>query len=522
LRQSLRWALSAVLLTTAAPLFAQQDLDSVVERVRREFNVPGIAVGIVKDGKPVFAKGYGVRQLGSAEPVTPRTLFGIASNTKAFTSAALAILVDEGKLKWDDRVVDRLPGFQMSDAYVTREMRIRDLLCHRSGLGLGAGDLMFFPASNLSEDEILYRLRFVPLSTSFRSAYAYDNILYNVAGAVVRQVSGKTWARFIEERFFAPLGMSGSKTSITAVGPNEDVISPHALEDGKLRAVKATQLDNNAPAGAIVSSVEDMSKWVIALLNQGDRGAGKRLFSQRQARELWAPATILPIGDYPPMLAALKPHFSSYALGETLRDYRGHLIVSHNGGLQGVVTKVTMLPELKLGIIVLTNQEEDAALDAINWTIVDEYLNAPKTDWVAAFVENKKHEQESAAKALAAAASQRDTRSKPSLPLEAYAGRYRDPWYGDVEIEKRGASLAIRFTHSQALTGKLEHWQYDTFIARWNNRTLLADAYATFVLNPDGSVAQVKMKAVSPLTDFSFDFHDLVLTRVSQDVPAWD
>lgn len=522
MKQPLRWTLAAVLLAAATPLFAQEDLDSVVERVRTEFNVPGIAVGIVKDGKVVLAKGYGVRKLGETAPVTPRTLFGIASNTKAFTSAALAILVDEGKLKWDDRVVDRLPGFQMSDAYVTREMRIRDLLCHRSGLALGAGDLMFFPTSNLSADEILYRMRYVPLSTSFRSAYAYDNILYNVAGAVIKQVSGRTWAQFIQERFFAPLGMSGSKTSISAVAPGDDVIAPHAMDEGKLRPVVATQLDNNAPAGAIVSSVEDMSKWVIALLNQGDLGGGKRLFSERQARELWAPATILPIGDYPPMLAELKPHFSDYALGETLRDYRGHLIVSHTGGLQGMVTKVTMLPELKLGVIVLTNQEEGGAFEAINWTIVDHYLNAPRKDWVTAFVEAKKKAERDAEKELAESTAKRNAQSKPSLELEAYAGRYRDPWYGDVAIDRRGESLTIHFTHSPALTGKLEHWQYDTFIARWDDRTQMADAYVTFMLKPDGGIGQVKMKAVSPLTDFSFDFHDLVLTPVAKEAPAWD
>jgi len=516
------WTLGLALLAAAAPLSAQQGLDAVVERTRAEFHVPGIAVGIVKDGQLVFAKGYGVRKLGAPEPVTPRTLFGIASNTKAFTSAALAMLVDEGKLKWDDRVVDRLPGFQMSDAYVTREMRIRDLLCHRSGLGLGAGDLMFFPASDLSAEQILYRLRYIPLATSFRSAYAYDNILYNVAGAVIQQISGKSWAQFIEERFFTPLGMTGSKTSIRLVGPADDVAAPHSMDEGKLRPVKATELDNLAPAGSIVSSVEDLSKWVIALLNQGELGGGKRLFSARQARELWAPATILPIGDYPPMLAELKPHFSDYALGETLRDYRGHLIVTHAGGLQGVVTKITMLPELKLGIIVLTNQEEENAYEAIQWTIIDHYLNAPRKDWVAAFVEARKQERADAAHAVAEAGAKRNAQSRPSLPLGAYAGRFRDPWYGDVAIEKSGDGLTIRFTHSPKLTGRLEHWQYDTFIARWDDRTQMADAYVTFALNPNGGIAQVKMMAVSPLTDFSFDFHDLALTPVAEDAPAWD
>jgi len=237
---------------------------------------------------------------------------------------------------------------------------------------------------------------------------------------------------------------------------------------------------------------------------------------------LWTPATILPIDEYPPALAALKPHFSDYALGETLRDYRGHLIVSHTGGLQGVVTKIAMVPELKLGVIVLTNQEEGGAFEAINWNIIDRYLNAPATDWVAAFAEVRRKDAADAARTLKEAGGKRNARSKPSLPLESYAGRYRDPWYGDVAIETSRDGLVIRFTHSPALTGKLEHWQYDTFVARWYDRTQLADAYVTFALSPDGAITGVKMKAVSPLTDFSFDFHDLDLTPVAKDAPAWD
>ena len=249
-----------------------------------------------------------MRHLGEPAPVTPHTIFGIASNTKLFTSAALAMLVDEGKLDWDDRVVDRLPGFQMSDAYVTREMRIRDLLCHRSGLGLGAGDLMFWPASDFTSDQVNYRLRFVPLATSFRSAYAYDNVLYNSAGAVIRQVSGKPWAEFIRERFFTPLEMRDSKTTIRDIDASTDVVAPHVITEGKLRPVEHKALDNNAPAGAIVSSVDDMSRWVIALLNKGDLGNGKRLFSEKQARTLWTPLTILPVADPPAELAETKAH----------------------------------------------------------------------------------------------------------------------------------------------------------------------------------------------------------------------
>jgi CubicO group peptidase (beta-lactamase class C family) len=280
-------------------------------------------------------------------------------------------------------------------------------------------------------------------------------------------------------------------------------------------------LDNNAPAGAILSSVDDMSRWVIALLNKGDLGNGKRLFSERQARILWTPLTILPVADSSPELAEVKAHFADYAMGEALLDYRGQLRVSHTGGLQGMVSIVSMLPELNVGVVVLTNQEADGAFQSIANTVLDHYLEASPKDWVSAFATVAKRRNEEAEKTVRDAAGKRDTSSKPSLSLDSYAGRYRDPWYGDIVIESKSDGLDIRFTHTPALTGKLEHWQQDTFVARWNDRSLLADAYLTFSLNPDGTVERAKMKAVSPLTDFSFDFHDLILKPVAKDAKAY-
>jgi CubicO group peptidase (beta-lactamase class C family) len=521
MRLSIQIGAAFLLCALAVPALAQDYLDDVVEHARKEFNVPGIAVVVVKDGKVVVEKGYGVRRLGQPAPVTPHTLFGIASNTKLFTSAALAMLVDEKKLSWDDRVVDRLPGFQMSDAYVTREMRIRDLLCHRSGLPLGGGDLMFWPAADFTSEQVNYRLRFVPLETSFRSAYAYDNVLYNVAGAVIKEISGQPWADFIKARFFAPLAMHDSKTSIRDIDDSTDVVAPHALVEGKLEPLPHSPLDNNAPAGAIVSSVDDMSHWVIALLNKGSLGNGQRLFSEAQARTLWTPLTILPIGDSPAETIESHAHFADYAMGEVLRDYRGHLLVFHTGGLQGMVSIVAMLPELHVGVVVLTNQESVGAFQSLAYTVLDHYLDVPPKDWGSAISKVDKRHTEEAEKTVAAAASKRDPSSKPSLPLDSYVGRYRDPWYGDVVVEKSADSLQIRFTHSPRLTGRLEHWQQDTFVARWNDRSMLADAYITFSLNPDGGIDSAKMKAVSPLTDFSFDFQHLALKPVAKDAPPY-
>jgi CubicO group peptidase (beta-lactamase class C family) len=476
-------------------------------------------VAVVKDGKVVLAKGFGVRKLGDPAPVTARTVFGIASNSKVFTAAAVAQLVDEGKLDWDDRVVDRLPGFQMSDAYVTHEMRVRDLFCHRSGLGLGAGDLMFFPPSDLSDADIVRRLRHIPLATSFRSSYAYDNILYTVAGALLKEVGGKPWEVVMKERFLEPLGMRDTLTSIRQAKADTDVVMPHAKAEGKLQPIPHQPLDNSAPAGALVSSAEDMAKWVTALLAQGDLGNGQRLFSEAQARQLSTPLTLLPVGRPQGPTKEGAPTLAAYALGLQVQDYRGTRMVWHTGGLSGMVSRVTLLPDRKLGVVVLTNAESGAAFQAITNTVLD--LAAPPKDWVAAYEEVQKKREAQHQEAVSQAAAKRVAASRPSLPLAGYVGRYRDPWYGDVHFELKGERLHIRFSHSPALEADLEHWQQDTFVARWPDRSMDADAYVSFALGPDGKVREIRMEPVSPSTDFSYDFQDLRLRPVAAGTPPF-
>ena len=302
-------ALAALLLCFCLfPVRAQQtlpvDLDEYVARALKEFNVPGLALAVVKDGRVIVAKGYGVREAGKPERVDEQTLFGIASNTKAFTTAALAMLVDEGKLSWDDPVIKHLQTFQMYDPYVTREMTVRDLLTHRSGMGLGAGDLMFWPPTSFTRAEIMRNVRFLKPVTSFRSRYAYDNVLYMVAGEVLRTVSGRNWDEFIKERIFVPLGMTRSNTSTNELRAGDNIVSPHAMAEGNLKPIAFYNLDNVAPAGAINSSVVDMAKWLIAQLDNGkyraSDGSEKRLFSMRQNQEMWSAQTILPINQNPP------------------------------------------------------------------------------------------------------------------------------------------------------------------------------------------------------------------------------
>jgi len=505
----------------APPLPEQlQDFDAYVEAVRKQFEVPGIAVAIVQEGRIVLERGYGLREIGKPEPVDAHTLFAIASNTKAFTAASLSMLADEGKLSLDDRVIDHLPWFRMADAYVTQEMRVRDLLAHRSGLGLGAGDLLYWPGTDYSNEEVARRLAHVPLSGGFRGQYAYDNILYGVAQLVVEKASGQSYRDFLAQRIFAPLGMDETRYNADALRAGDQVASGHAKADFKdLQVAPRMTWSNVAGAGGLYSSVHDMSKWMRVQLDGGvyarDGGNERRLFSARRQREMWSVVTPMPIAEPAvPELAPAKPNFAGYGEGWQLTDYRGEKLVWHTGGWPGMVSRVTLVPARKLGVVVLTNAELGGAFQAVTMRALDAFLAAPKTDWNAAYAaalaKNRGKADDDWAKHLKA----RDAKSKPSLPLSGYAGTYRDPWYGEVFIEPAGGKLRLRFGRTRDLVGELSHWQHDTFIVRWDQRWLNADAFLNFALTPDGKVRELRMEAISPMTDFSFDFQDLRLAPV--------
>jgi CubicO group peptidase (beta-lactamase class C family) len=490
------------------------NLDAYVARAMKTFDVPGIAVAIVKDGKMIFAKGYGVRKVGDSTPVDENTLFGIGSNTKAFTSAALATLVDEGRISWDDPVYQRLPGFQMYDPYVSHEMTIRDLLTHRSGMGLGEGDLLFWPHTTYKREEIIYRLRFMKPASSFRSHYAYDNLLYMTAGQIIPAVTGTSWDDYVREKIFKPLGMTASKVSTTAFKPTDNYAFPHSRVDGKLQVIPFQALDNAGPAGSINSSVSEMSKWLLLQLNHGkflDKDG--RLFSEAQSTQMWTSQTILPIpaANESDPLSALRGHFRAYGLGWFLVDYKGRKLVGHTGGVAGFVTRVQLVPEENLGIVVLTNAEQTGAMDSIADHIVDAYLGGATPDWVAAYKTQDDQEEKEAAKITKKSASGRVQNSKPSLALEKYAGVYTDPWYGPATIKIESNQLIFSLDHTPTAVADLQHWQYDTFKAHWRDRTI-EDAFVTFSLKPDGSIDHFTMAAVSPLADFSFDYQDLYFT----------
>ena len=497
------------------PISAKQ-IDSLTALVLKTFNVPGIAVGVVKNGKLIHAKGYGVSNLNTGKKVDENTLFGVASNSKAMTAAVLGQLVDEGKIKWDDRVTDYIPEFKMYDPYVTDAFTIRDLLTHRSGLGLGAGDLMMFPdGSNFTKKDIIHNIRYLKPVSAFRTKYDYDNNLYIVAGEVAERVSGIKWEDLVEQRIMNPLGMQKSAASLYRLKDNSNAVRPHAPVNGKLQVLDIDWSESANAAGGIWSNVTDWSKWVIAQMNHGKYGAGldNKVFSSEVHEETWTPQTIIKTGTAAPY----NTHFAAYGLGWFLSDVKGYKQVTHTGGLAGMVTQVVMFPELQLGIIVFTNQQSGAAFNAISRTIQDSYLGVIGYDWVK-IMKDRVDKGEAEAKKIGEEV-EKDMQAQISkaggqFNFQPYLGIYRDIWFGDIEISTKNGKAWMDCKRSPKLSGEVLPYKGNSLIVRWTDRTLDADAYLMFTTDMDGKPSGLTMKAISPLTDFSFDFHDLDLKRV--------
>lgn len=490
-------------------------IDAIVKPFMDAFETPGIGVAIVRPGMPAFVKGYGVRTLGKPAPVDVHTRFGIASHSKAFTAAALALLVDAGKVGWEDPVVKHIPEFKMYDPAVTQMMTVRDLLVHRSGLPLGAGDLMFFPASSHVPEDALKALPFLKPARGFRAGYDYDNILYIVAGVLIERLSGMPWDKFVETRLFAPLGMSdavGARRSLKT----DNVVGRHARLGppvrgiGKLEVVQPDEGDMMDAAGGINASVTDMAKWLQVQLSQGKLPNGEQLWSRAQAKEMWAPQTITAYSEGPTPENPSRPILQAYALGWFVQDYRGLRLIQHSGGLSGQVTYTGLLPARGIGVSVFSNVEEGVS-SAIRNAILDKLIDAPAFDWVANYGARVKAGQEQALAGVSGGVENAPP-GKPSLPLKAYAGRYRDPWYGDVVITEKGGKLSIDFTPTPVFKSALEPWGPDSFRTRFA-KDAGEDAVLAFAVK-DGVVTGLTMKALSPLADFSYDYHHLEFTPV--------
>ncbi|MXO60361.1 serine hydrolase [Altererythrobacter salegens] len=516
-------SIAALLCVSGAPALADPP-DGFVQRVeelREESGAPAIAIAIVEHGKTTLAKGWGVRKLGESAPVDEHTIFPTGSTGKAFTTAALATLVDQGKLGWDDKVIDHMPWFRMYDPWVTNELTVRDLLVHRSGLGLGAGDLLYVPRTSLTRRETVERLRYIKPATSFRYSYAYDNILYIAAGQLIEEVTGKTWEQYVKEEVLERGGMTDSTSDYDSRYATDNRAFPHARVSGAVRGDgpnsvldEHDELGRNAmPAGGLAMSASDLAKWLQIQLGHGALPGGGQLFSEEQAREMWQPVTIQPITQWPGDLATVTPSHSAYALGWDVEDYRGHKLIWHNGAVFGAIAVVAMLPDEDVGFAIVINSEESALRRGLMYELLDHYLGLPFNDWTPKWDALIKQMQAGGKEAMAQMTSGKTAKARPSLPLASYAGTYRDPWYGDVVVSQREGGLWIDFASTPRMEGRLVPYQYDTFRTELTDKAL-EPALVTFQLDADGKVERIKMVAASPLADFSYDYQDLDLRPV--------
>ena len=501
----------------ATSAFSPEAVDGTVRRFMAAFDIPGVAVAVVRPGAKPFVGGYGVRRLGDPAPVDGRTEFAIGSNSKAFLAAGLAMLVEEGKLGWDEPLVKYLPEFEMADPCVTQMFTVRDLLVHRSGLPLGAGDLMQFPAGDHTAEELMHALRYFKLVRGFRAGFAYDNILYVVAGVLLKRVSGTDWDAFVPRRIFQPLGMTDAASNLAFVNAanvaaRHAKIGPPARGFGRVEIISTDETPVVGPAGGVNVSAESVTPWLNVQLAKGALPAGGRLWTEASAEEMWTPQTIVRSGPGPTPQAPDRAVIAGYALGWGVQDYRGHRLVSHGGGVEGQVTAHALLPDDGVGLAVYGNLEDGYAVPALRSAILDLLLDAPPYDWVAA-TQTRKAEAQTKVTAVVGDGDFKVPTGGRSLPLPRYAGRYRDPWYGDIVVGLKGERLTIDFTRTPKFKSALEPFGPDAFRTRFG-RGVGEDAIVTFVVK-DAKVVAVTMTPLSPLADFSFDFQHLAFTPVA-------
>lgn len=466
-------------------------LESYVERAVADWGIAGLAIAVVEGDSVVFASGFGARDVRTGDAVDEHSIFAIGSNTKLFTSIGAGILVDEGRMAWDDPATAHLPELQLHDPVVTREITIRDLLSHRSGLGR-RGDLLWY-GSGLNRDEILRRIRHLEPNTSFRSRFGYQNIMYLAAGEAVGRTAGVGWDAFTEQRILQPLGMHRSSTSLDALDRLENVATPHLYDEGELVPVPYRNVDNIGPAGSITSSVHDMAQWLRMLLGDG-RYDGRQLVDSATLAEILTPHTLM---DVEPDSLFPSTHFVTYGLGMVLQDYRGTRIAWHTGGIDGMLSLVGLLPEQDVGLVVLTNTAgHNNLFTALMYRVFDAYLGAAPRDWSGLLLQRLEEQQAAAAAQREDGGDSRVAGTVPSLDLSEYAGRYRHPMYGDLQIDQRGDDLVLRF--GPTFVADLEHWHYDTFRPVWREGSGIADTLTrvTFHLNAAGRIAALRLPAI--------------------------
>ncbi len=475
-----------------APL---KGLDAYIDGAIADWGVPGLAVAVVKDGKIVHAKGYGVREHGKEAKVDAHTLFAIASNSKAFTCAALSILVDEKKLSWDDRASEILPWFQLHDANATRDIRALDLVTHRSGLPTFGGDHLWI-GSKKKRREVLRRIRYLEPSEPFRMKYQYQNIMYTAAGELIEAKTGKTWSEFVRARILDPLGMKETTLSITTLADKDNVAAAHEVRHGKLQVVEYDNVDAVAAAAGINSSVIEMAQWLRMNL-AGGMHDGKQILGARSIAQMQSVHMAQNVGFVDRMHGR---HFHGYGLGWALTDDHGKKAVAHGGGLTGMISRTYMIPEEGLGIVVLTNQAMNFLPRVVTHTIVDRYLGLEDQDWNARYLNLQKRIDAFQERTEAQVLATKIKGTTPSIELSAYVGDYHNPLPGKATVSLKDGKLY--FFYNRRHRGFLEHWHHDTFRIEWIEGIMDMDAKAfmSFTLDAAGKVESLRTTWYHPIT----------------------
>lgn len=492
--------LSALSFTAFAQTLEERiaEIDAYAQKVMTDWKQPGMSIAIVKDDKVVFAKGYGTREMGKTAPVDADTVFAIASNSKAFTAAAIAILVDEKKLAWNDKVSKYLPDFKMYDPWVTSELTVRDLVTHRVGLDTFSGDLLWYEADFTSE-EILDRVRHLKPVSSFRTQYGYQNLMFIAAGEVIEKVSGKSWCDFVKEKILTPLNMTRTTCSVKNLPDN--AAFPHNESGGTLRVLHRGNVDGAHAAAALNSSVNDLSKWVRTQLGKG-KFEGRQIFSEAQAWGMHQPFLAQQISENG-WKGNPTRHFSGVASGWFVYDYHGRKVINHSGGLDGMLSYTHLIPEENVGFVVLTNSEF-APFAVMSNKIRDVFVNAPKRDWNAEAIEQVKRNKAAADETVKKVDAARTANTKPTLSLKDYAGTYSDDLYGAINIAEENGRLVMRFSRSPNFVADLDHWHYDTFQIKWRPSVAynFPRGFVTFTIDKNGKTDELKID--QPNNDFWF------------------
>jgi len=498
---------SPVTPTAPAPPTADS-LRTLIEQSRAAWDVPGLAVAVVHQGQVVLSAGFGLREQGQPEPVDGGTVFAIASNTKAFTAAAICMLEDDGRLRRDDRVHQHLPWLMLSEQWASADLRIDDLLCHRSGLATFSGDLLLWGTPYTPED-VLRRMRHLPIRNRFRAEYGYSNLMFLAAGEVIRSASGQTWSEFVRQRILQPLGMQRTALSTSELPRLGNAATPHKTSEAGDSPIPWVNWDTMAAAGGVISCADDMSKWLLLQLRRGELEDGGRLFSQAASHRMWSPHTVIPVSEASRERIP-STHFRSCGLGWMLADYRGRQTVGHGGGYDGMYSQVLMVPEERLGVVVLTNSMTGLP-QALCMTIVDQFLGGPTQDWLSEGLKRDRDGRREFAARIAAAVKSKATDTRPSHPLEAYTGAWRCPLYGDASIVEENGRLVLRLLPNPELIAELEHLHYDTFVIRWRKTfAWFAEGTIQFVPDADGIFQDLRLNV--PNDDLWFD--ELQLRRI--------